>query len=404
MKHEPRRAESNTAGGADASRRIGDAGLNLKPSARVHVPELSRADRLRVRWERSRSRTPSSPAAMSTCTTATSMRVKNVCLDIGAQPGAGADRAVRLRQVDVPALPQPHERHHRRRAGDGHDHPRRPGHLRSQRQDVAQLRARVGIVFQKPTPFPHSIYANVAYGPRIHGLARSRADLDELVATSLQRAGLWDEVKDRLSQPGTGLSGGQQQRLCIARTIAVNPEVILMDEPTSALDPDRERADRGSDRRAARELRHRHRHPQHAAGGARLAAHGLLPHGRSGGNRRHGPGVHQSAAPAHRGLHHRKVWVEKQDVFPAAYKDVFTAAREMPFEARPRRSVPPHTSYSAARNSSLIEVLARVCASTRLTITAQYNPYFPSAEGSVPGTTTDPAGILPCSTCPVVRS
>ncbi len=104
-------------------------------------------------------------------------------------------------------------------------------------QDVAQLRARVGIVFQKPTPFPHSIYANVAYGPRIHGLTRSRADLDELVATSLQRAGLWDEVKERLSQPGTSLSGGQQQRLCIARTIAVNPEVILMDEPTSALDP-----------------------------------------------------------------------------------------------------------------------------------------------------------------------
>jgi phosphate transport system ATP-binding protein len=105
------------------------------------------------------------------------------------------------------------------------------------KQDVAQLRARVGIVFQKPTPFPHSIYANVAYGPRIHGLTRNRGDMDELVNTSLQRAGLWDEVKDRLSQPGTSLSGGQQQRLCIARTIAVNPEVILMDEPTSALDP-----------------------------------------------------------------------------------------------------------------------------------------------------------------------
>jgi phosphate transport system ATP-binding protein len=105
------------------------------------------------------------------------------------------------------------------------------------KHDVAQLRARVGIVFQKPTPFPHSIYANVAYGPRIHGLTKHRADLDELVTTSLQRAGLWEEVKDRLSQPGTSLSGGQQQRLCIARTIAVNPEVILMDEPTSALDP-----------------------------------------------------------------------------------------------------------------------------------------------------------------------
>jgi phosphate transport system ATP-binding protein len=104
-------------------------------------------------------------------------------------------------------------------------------------QDVAQLRARVGIVFQKPTPFPQSIYENVAYGPRIHGLCKHRTDLDELVNGSLQRAGLWEEVKDRLSTPGTSLSGGQQQRLCIARTIAVNPEVILMDEPTSALDP-----------------------------------------------------------------------------------------------------------------------------------------------------------------------
>jgi phosphate transport system ATP-binding protein len=105
------------------------------------------------------------------------------------------------------------------------------------KQDVAQLRARVGIVFQKPTPFPHSIYANVAYGPRIHGLTKSRGDMDELVHSSLVRAGLWEEVKDRLSMSGTSLSGGQQQRLCIARTIAVSPEVILMDEPTSALDP-----------------------------------------------------------------------------------------------------------------------------------------------------------------------
>jgi phosphate transport system ATP-binding protein len=103
--------------------------------------------------------------------------------------------------------------------------------------DVVQLRARVGMVFQKPNPFPKSIYDNVAYGPRLHHLTRSRAELDELVCTSLQRAGLWDEVKDRLNHPGTGLSGGQQQRLCIARTIAVQPEVILMDEPCSALDP-----------------------------------------------------------------------------------------------------------------------------------------------------------------------
>ena len=103
--------------------------------------------------------------------------------------------------------------------------------------DVVLLRARVGMVFQKPNPFPKSIFDNVAYGPRIHGLATSKVELDQIVEISLQRAGLWEEVKDRLEQPGTGLSGGQQQRLCIARAIAVSPEVILMDEPCSALDP-----------------------------------------------------------------------------------------------------------------------------------------------------------------------
>ncbi|MES2492295.1 MAG: phosphate ABC transporter ATP-binding protein PstB [Pseudomonadota bacterium] len=103
--------------------------------------------------------------------------------------------------------------------------------------DVVQLRARVGMVFQKPNPFPKSIYENVAYGPRIHGLASGKADLDAVVERSLKRAGLWEEVKDRLSDSGTALSGGQQQRLCIARAIAVDPEVILMDEPCSALDP-----------------------------------------------------------------------------------------------------------------------------------------------------------------------
>jgi phosphate transport system ATP-binding protein len=109
--------------------------------------------------------------------------------------------------------------------------------IHDRKRDVVQLRARVGMVFQKPNPFPKSIYENVAYGPRIHGLAGDRVELDEIVHGSLQRAGLWEEVKDRLQQPGTSLSGGQQQRLCIARTIAVNPEVILMDEPCSALDP-----------------------------------------------------------------------------------------------------------------------------------------------------------------------
>ena len=105
------------------------------------------------------------------------------------------------------------------------------------KMDVVQLRARVGMVFQKPNPFPKSIYENVAYGPRIHGLAEGKQELDAIVETSLQRAGLWNEVKDRLEDSGTALSGGQQQRLCIARAIAVDPEVILMDEPCSALDP-----------------------------------------------------------------------------------------------------------------------------------------------------------------------
>ena len=113
---------------------------------------------------------------------------------------------------------------------DGYD-------IYSKSQDPVTLRARVGMVFQKPNPFPKSIYDNVAYGPRIHGLATDRAELDHIVETSLERAGLLAEVRDRLDDPGTSLSGGQQQRLCIARTIAVDPEVILMDEPCSALDP-----------------------------------------------------------------------------------------------------------------------------------------------------------------------
>ncbi|WP_394706397.1 phosphate ABC transporter ATP-binding protein PstB [Breoghania sp.] len=103
--------------------------------------------------------------------------------------------------------------------------------------DVVELRASVGMVFQKPNPFPKSIFENIAYGPRIHGLAKNKTDMEEIVVTSLQKAGLYEEVKDRLNEPGTGLSGGQQQRLCIARAIAVSPEVILMDEPCSALDP-----------------------------------------------------------------------------------------------------------------------------------------------------------------------
>lgn len=113
---------------------------------------------------------------------------------------------------------------------DGHD-------IYEDDLDVVALRAQVGMVFQKPNPFPKSIFENVAYGPRIHGLAGTKAELEDIVESSLRRAGLWEEVRGSLHRPGTGLSGGQQQRLCIARTIAVNPEVILMDEPCSALDP-----------------------------------------------------------------------------------------------------------------------------------------------------------------------
>ncbi|WP_132538112.1 phosphate ABC transporter ATP-binding protein PstB [Plasticicumulans lactativorans] len=113
---------------------------------------------------------------------------------------------------------------------DGHD-------IYARDLDVVQLRARVGMVFQKPNPFPKSIFDNVAYGPRIHGMVSSKSELEDLVQWALEKAGLWNEVKDRLHQPGTGLSGGQQQRLCIARAISVSPEVILMDEPCSALDP-----------------------------------------------------------------------------------------------------------------------------------------------------------------------
>ncbi len=162
--------------------------------------------------------------------------IKNVSLEIGRSQvialigPSGCGKSTFLRCLN--------------RMNDTIESARVSGNIRLDGQDIysrdldpVALRARIGMVFQKPNPFPKSVYDNVAYGPRIHGLAADRAELDDIVHQSLERAGLLKEVKDRLDEPGTGLSGGQQQRLCIARTIAVNPEVILMDEPCSALDP-----------------------------------------------------------------------------------------------------------------------------------------------------------------------
>jgi phosphate transport system ATP-binding protein len=235
MKHEPRRADSNTAGGSDGSRRFGDGGLNLKPSGRVHVPESLEG-------------APSGPVgdiavadAVFSCRDVSVLygekaALKNVSIDVARRQvlaaigPSGCGKSTFLRCLNRMNDTITGARVTGSITLDGQD-------IYSKRQDLAQLRARIGMVFQKPNPFPKSIYDNVAYGPRIHKLTRSRADLDEIVFTSLQRAGLWDEVKDRLSSHAVGLSGGQQQRLCIARTLAVQPEVILMDEPCSALDP-----------------------------------------------------------------------------------------------------------------------------------------------------------------------
>ena len=236
MIHEPRRAESSGAGGSDARHRLGHGGLNLKPSGRVQVPEpLEGASLARPVGEVSVENPVFSCRDVSVFYGA-KHALRNVTIDIARRQvlaaigPSGCGKSTFLRCLN---------RMNDTIAGasvtgtitlDGQD-------IYAKRQDVAQLRARIGMVFQKPNPFPKSIYENVAYGLRIHKLTRSRADLDELVFTSLQRAGLWDEVKDRLGSHAFGLSGGQQQRLCIARTLAVQPEVILMDEPCSALDP-----------------------------------------------------------------------------------------------------------------------------------------------------------------------
>ncbi|HXZ60717.1 MAG TPA: phosphate ABC transporter ATP-binding protein PstB [Steroidobacteraceae bacterium] len=218
-----------------SGRHVGESGLNLKPSGRVHVAVAAglsaRAAPLQGAVE-----DPIFSCRDVNVYYSGKQALKNVTIDVGRRQvlamigPSGCGKSTFLRCLNRMNDTIPGARVTGSITLDGSD-------IHDERRDVVQLRARVGMVFQKPNPFPKSIYDNVAYGPRIHGLARSRAHLDDIVCTSLTRAGLWDEVKDRLGSPGTGLSGGQQQRLCIARTIAVQPEVILMDEPCSALDP-----------------------------------------------------------------------------------------------------------------------------------------------------------------------
>jgi phosphate transport system ATP-binding protein len=233
---QPRRADVPGSGAAQSSRAIGEGGLNLKPSGRLHVPSSLQEGATGKTVGESQVENPVFRCQDVSVFYGEKQALKGITLDIGRQQvlaaigPSGCGKSTFLRCLNRMNETIPGTRMTGKIALEGRD-------IHDRLNDVAQLRARVGMVFQKPNPFPKSIYDNVAYGARIHGLARSRADLDEIVCTSLQRAGLWSEVKDRLNTLGTGLSGGQQQRLCIARTLAVQPEVILMDEPCSALDP-----------------------------------------------------------------------------------------------------------------------------------------------------------------------
>jgi phosphate transport system ATP-binding protein len=223
-------AAATAAPGGPAARHLGEGGLNLKPSGRVSAAPGAAAQ------PEATVENPVFSCREVSVFYGAKQALKDITLDVGRRQvlaligPSGCGKSTFLRCLNRMNDTIPGARVTGRIDLDGRD-------IHDDALDVAQLRARIGMVFQKPNPFPKSIYDNVAYGPRIHGMARSRAHLDDIVCTSLTRAGLWEEVKDRLSSPGTGLSGGQQQRLCIARTIAVQPEVILMDEPCSALDP-----------------------------------------------------------------------------------------------------------------------------------------------------------------------
>jgi len=221
---------------APARDRLSEGGINLKPSGRVHAPPASQGAPALEPQEQAAVADPVFSCRDVSVFYGKKHALKGVSLDVGRRQvlaaigPSGCGKSTFLRCLNRMNDTIPGARVTGSIKLDGKD-------IHDSAQDVVQLRARIGMVFQKPNPFPKSIYENVAYGPRIHGLAPSRNELDDIVCTSLTRAGLWDEVKDRLQSPGTGLSGGQQQRLCIARTIAVQPEVILMDEPCSALDP-----------------------------------------------------------------------------------------------------------------------------------------------------------------------
>jgi phosphate transport system ATP-binding protein len=219
----------------EGKRRTSESGLDMKPSARR--PSEAPLDSAPERTAGSAAvDDPVFSCRNVSVAYGTAQAIRDVSIDVGRKQvlamigPSGCGKSTLLRCLNRMNDTIPGARVTGQILLDGHD-------IHARAEDPVQLRARVGMVFQKPNPFPKSIYENVAYGPRSHGFVRSPVDLDEIVTTSLRRAGLWDEVKDRLHRPGTGLSGGQQQRLCIARTIAVQPQVILMDEPCSALDP-----------------------------------------------------------------------------------------------------------------------------------------------------------------------